>query len=142
MSSPAVPVLFYDGACGVCTRSVRLVLRHDRAKALRFASLGGEHGAALFRRHPELAGIDSMVWVSPAESGREERLLLRSDAALEVARYLGGWWRLLGLLRVVPRRLRDWGYDWFARNRARFGGGPEACTVPGPEERARFLDLA
>jgi predicted DCC family thiol-disulfide oxidoreductase YuxK len=141
MNGPAGPLLFYDGECGVCTRSVRLVLRHDRAGTLRFASLRGEHGAALSRRHPELSGVDSMIWVDQPEGGNRERLLLRSDAALEVARYLGGWWRLFGVLRMVPRRLRDWFYDWFARNRHSFGGRPEACTVPGPEERARFLDL-
>jgi predicted DCC family thiol-disulfide oxidoreductase YuxK len=141
MTGPAGPLLFYDGECGVCTRSVRLVLRHDRSRTLRFASLRGEHGAALFRRHPELIGLDSMVWVDQAENGNRERLLLRSAAALEVARYLGGWWRLFGVLRVVPRRVRDWCYDWFARNRHHFGGGPAACTVPRPEDRARFLDL-
>jgi predicted DCC family thiol-disulfide oxidoreductase YuxK len=141
MTDSAGPLLFYDGECGVCTRSVRLVLRHDRAGPLRFASLRGEHGAALSRRHPELSGVDSMIWVDQPEGGNRERLLLRSDAALEVARYLGGWWRLFGVLRIMPRRLRDWFYDWFARNRHRFAGGPEACTVPGPEERARFLDL-
>ena len=141
MSGPAGPVLFYDGDCGVCTRSVRVVLQHDGTKTLRFASLRGELGAALQRRHPELIGLDSMVWVDEQITGNRERLLVRSDAALEVARYLGGWWRPLGVLRLVPRRLRDWLYDWFARNRHRFGGGPEACTVPGPEERARFLDL-
>jgi predicted DCC family thiol-disulfide oxidoreductase YuxK len=142
MSGPAGPLLFYDGECGVCTRSVRLVLEHDRAKTLRFASLRGEHGAALSRRHPELTGIDSMVWVDESGTGKRERLLVRSDAGLEVARYLGGWWGLFGVLRLVPRRLRDWFYDWFARNRHRFGGGPDACTVPRPEERARFLDLS
>ena len=141
MSGPVGPLLFYDGECGICTRTVRLVLRHDRVKTLRFASLRGEHGAALYRRHPELTGVDSMVWIADAGTGSRERTLIRSDAALEVARYLGGSWGLFAVLRIVPRRLRDWCYDWVARHRHRFGGGPEACTVPRPEERARFLDL-
>ncbi|HEV8357900.1 MAG TPA: DCC1-like thiol-disulfide oxidoreductase family protein [Gemmatimonadales bacterium] len=137
------PVFYYDGDCGVCTRSVRLVLRRDRRRTLRFASLRGPIAEELFTRHPGLRGVDSMLWVEPraAASGGGERVLVRSDAALALARYLGGWWRLFEVFRLVPRRLRDLGYDWFARNRLRFFGPAEECTLPTPEQRSRFLDL-
>ena len=141
MTGGGAPVFFYDGECGVCTRSVELVLRHDRRGALRFASLRGEHGAALLRRHPELSGVDSMFWVEAGASGHGERVLARSDAVLQVARYLGGWWTLLLPVRAVPRSVRDAAYAWFARHRAGLAR-PEACRVPTPEERSRFLDLS
>jgi predicted DCC family thiol-disulfide oxidoreductase YuxK len=137
---PDAPILYYDGECGVCTRSVELVLRYDRRGTLRFASLRGEHGAALLRRHPELTGVDSMFWVEPPGVG-SERVLVRSEAVLQVARYLGGWWNLAVGLRIVPRLLRDAGYAWFARNRSRFAQA-RACRLPTPAERSRFLDLA
>jgi predicted DCC family thiol-disulfide oxidoreductase YuxK len=133
------PVLFYDGECGVCSRSVDLVLRHDRRGELRFASLRGAFGAALLARHPELVGVDSLFWVESAPPGDGERVLDRSEAVLAVARYLGGGWRAAAVLRVIPRSLRDAGYSWFARRRRRFGRSP-ACRVPTPAERSRFLD--
>jgi predicted DCC family thiol-disulfide oxidoreductase YuxK len=136
----AGPVLYYDGECGVCTRSVELVLRHDRRRTLRFASLRGEYGAALLARHPELRGVDSMLWVEPVTGSNAERVLVRSEAVLEVVRYLGGWWRVALASRVIPRALRDAGYAWFARHRGRFGRAT-ACRVPTPAERSRFLDL-
>jgi predicted DCC family thiol-disulfide oxidoreductase YuxK len=135
------PVLYYDGECGVCTRGVELVLRHDRRGTLRFASLRGEFGAALRERHPELEGVDSMFWVESAPAGNGERVLARSEAVLEVVRYLGAWWRLFGVLGLVPRAVRNVCYDWFARNRRRFVAGPAVCRVPTPAERSRFLDL-
>jgi predicted DCC family thiol-disulfide oxidoreductase YuxK len=64
---------------------------------------------------------------------------VKSDAAIRVARYLRGGWRALGLIRVVPRSVRDWAYDAVARNRYRWFGRAEACMVPTPETRARFL---
>ena len=134
------PVFYYDGECGVCSRSVELVLRHDRRGTLRFASLRGDFGAALVARHQELRGVDSMFWVDSGPGGNEERILMRSEAVLAVARYLGGWWRLALAARVIPRALRDAAYAWFARRRWRFGK-PEACRVPTPAERSRFLDL-
>ena len=136
------PVLYYDGECGVCTRSVELVLRHDRRGTLRFASLRGELGAALLARHPELRGVDSMLWVEPMPAENGERVLVRSEAVLAVVRYLGGWWRVALAARAIPRALRDAGYAWFARNRMRFSRSADQCRVPTPAERSRFLDLS
>jgi predicted DCC family thiol-disulfide oxidoreductase YuxK len=134
------PVLLYDGTCGFCADSVQLVLRHDRRRTLRFASLQGVFGTAVRARHPELAQADSVAWVEPAIPGHAERVLLRSDAALRVAAYLGGWFHLMRVAAVLPRRLRDAAYDLVARHRHQLSGDGPSCLVPGPEVRARFLD--
>jgi predicted DCC family thiol-disulfide oxidoreductase YuxK len=134
------PVLFYDGTCGFCAESVQLVLRHDRKGTLRFAPLQGTLGTAIREGHPELDGVDSMVWVEPDGTGTRARVLTRSDAGLRIARYLGGWWRLAGAARLVPRALRNAAYDLIARHRHRLLAGGPACLVPGPEVRTRFLD--
>jgi predicted DCC family thiol-disulfide oxidoreductase YuxK len=134
------PVLLYDGTCGFCAESVQLVLRHDRAGTLRFAALQGAMGAAVRRRHPGLERVDSVVWLEPDGPDGPGRVLTRSDAALRIARYLGGWWHLARVGRLVPRPLRDAAYDLVARHRHRLLAGGPACLVPGPEVRARFLD--
>ena len=91
-------------------------------------------------RHPALAGADSMAWVEPAEAGADERAFVRSAAALRVARYLGGAWTLALGAWLVPRPFRDAAYDLVARHRHRLPGAADACFVPAPEVRARFLD--
>jgi predicted DCC family thiol-disulfide oxidoreductase YuxK len=68
-----------------------------------------------------------------------ERVRVRSDAVLALARYLGGAWRALTIFRLVPRPLRDLAYDVFARHRYRVFGRYSACPIPPPEVRARFL---
>jgi predicted DCC family thiol-disulfide oxidoreductase YuxK len=129
------PLLVYDGDCVLCNRAMRLVLKRDRSRTSRFAPLHGETAAAVLAAHPELRGIDSMIWLD--ENGRA---FTRSAAALAIARHLGGGWAVLGTLaRIVPGSLRDALYDAIARARYRVFGRYDACPVPLPEDRARFL---
>ena len=132
------PVLLYDGECGFCDRTVKFALRRDQGGPLRFATLQGAYGAALVSRHPELAHVDSLVWVEA--NGAVERVWVRSAGALRLARYVGGIWSILaGIAMLVPRPLRDAAYDAFARRRYRWFGTSENCELPTPEERARFI---
>jgi predicted DCC family thiol-disulfide oxidoreductase YuxK len=66
-------------------------------------------------------------------------LRFRSDAALAILAGLGGAWRAAAWLRVIPRPLRDLVYRFVARYRHRWFGRREACRVPTPAERSRFL---
>lgn len=136
------PILLYDGSCGLCARSVQFVLGHERAShALRFATLEGDHGRRARESNPGLANIDSVVWLEPQPNGAAPRVLVRSDAVLAVMRHLGGPWRLLAAIgRIVPRISRDALYRVVARYRYDVFGREQACLLPTPEQRARFLD--
>ncbi len=136
---PAGPVLLYDGLCGFCNRTVQFVLAHDRRGVLRFAPLQGEFARQVQARHPELAGVDSLILVEPDMARHGERVFVRSAGALRVAQYLGGPWRMTTALHIVPRVVRDWAYDLFARHRSRWFGRYETCPLPSPEQRARFI---
>ena len=136
---PEPPVLLYDGLCGFCDHAVQFVLARDRHARLRFAPLQGEFAQGVRERHPELAGVDSLVLVERDARTGHERVYVRSDGALRVAHHLGGAWRLAALLRVVPRALRDLAYDGFARVRYRVFGRHDTCPLPPPAQRSRFL---
>lgn len=131
--SPEHAILLYDGLCGFCDGTVQFILRHDRRGSMRFATLQGELGQQVLAREPSLQGVDSLVLLEG------ERVHVKSEAALRIARYLGGAWTLARVLRIVPRALRDWGYDLFARHRYRLFGRHDSCPIPSPEVRARFL---
>jgi predicted DCC family thiol-disulfide oxidoreductase YuxK len=131
-------VLLYDGECGLCAASVQFVLRHERARTLKFAPLQGRFAEAVRARHRALESLDSMVWVEPTHDGAE-RLYVRSEAALKAAAYLGGAWRLALIGRLVPRALRDTVYDWVARHR-HTAFAPPSCLVPSPDDRQRFIE--
>jgi predicted DCC family thiol-disulfide oxidoreductase YuxK len=135
-------VVLYDGVCGLCSRLVAFLLPRDRARRLRFAPLQGPFAAAALRRHgvtPPEGDPDSIVLVEEAGTPAE-RLVFRSSAALRILGALPGVWPALRLLLAVPRPLRDWVYDRVAKRRYRLFGKLDACAVPSPETRSRFLD--
>ena len=131
-------MVFYDGACGLCHRTVRFAIARDRdGRRFRFAALGSE---AFRRLVPEALrkGLpDSIVVLTP-----DGALLSRSAAIIHILDRIGGPWRLQGrLLALVPRGIRDLGYDGVARVRHRlFRKPPDACPVTPRELRARFED--
>jgi len=134
--------LFYDGDCGFCHRSVRLILSEElntpESLRLRFAPLQGEAFGQLVATRGELdveSLPDSIVLC--CEDGR---LLTQSAAALEIASRLGGLWRGLALaFGVLPRALLDRAYDGIARIRKRLFASPkDACPILPPDLRQRF----
>lgn len=134
------PVLLYDGVCAVCNKTVQTILKHDRQGTMRFAALQSDYGEAAIERYPELKGVDSVILLEPSGVNGDERAYARSTAALKVASYLGGLWKLFLVAYILPRPLRDALYDFVARNRYKVFGKHDSCMLPPPNARARFLD--
>lgn len=128
-------VLFFDGECGFCSRSVRRVHGLDRAGVVDFAPLQGELAAERgFTRYAAKGG-GTMVLL------REEdgRIFLKSEACVMLGRVLGGVWRVMAeVCGVLPRGVRDAIYDGVARNRHLLGGGGGSCEVPEGSLRERM----
>jgi predicted DCC family thiol-disulfide oxidoreductase YuxK len=128
-------VVFYDGTCGLCHRSVRFLLAEDRTgTAFRFAPLKGVRFAESLGGRPDLP--DSVVVHTAAGEA-----LVRSAGLLHALRRLGGLWRVAAAaIGLVPRPLRDGLYDGVARVRYRlFGRAAETCPVLPPDLRSRFV---
>ena len=132
-------LVLFDGVCRFCESAVQWLLERDPGGRLRFASLQGETARRLRGRPPEIpAGVDSIVYVELLD-GRE-RIQLRSAAIVAVCRALPRPPCWVGALAVLPTSVADPAYALFARVRYRVFGKRDACRVPGPEERERFLD--
>lgn len=135
MSASPATILF-DGVCNLCNGFVQFVIQRDQAGQFRFAALQSEAGCQLLAAHglPAPTTPDSVVLLA------EGRTYTQSDAALGILRRLGGGWGLMAaVLRVLPRFVRDAAYRLVARNRYRWFGQQDACWLPTPELKARFL---
>jgi|SRR5262245_13668518 len=140
-NDPAVPafaddkaLLVFDGVCVLCSGLARFILKRDKHLAFRFATAQSPLGQALFRHY----GLDAKEL--------ETNLVLvdgmpcaKLDTVAAVGAQLGGAWRALGLVRLLPRPLADWLYDRVARSRYALFGRTERCMVPSPEWRNRFI---
>jgi predicted DCC family thiol-disulfide oxidoreductase YuxK len=128
-------VVVFDGMCNLCTWSVSFIISHDKHALFRFASIQSPAGRQLCQG----SGIDpdtfnSILLLQRTGARRS------SDAALAIATAFGGPWRLLAVLRIVPRPVRDWVYGSVARHRYRWFGRQAACLVPSAEIRHRFIE--
>lgn len=127
-------IIFFDGVCNLCNASVNFIIDRDKRKVFGFASLQSEFAKQKLASYPLFPALESILLL------KDGRLLVKSDAALEIARHLGGAWPLLAVFRVVPKGIRDSVYNGIARNRYRWFGKRESCRIPTPELKERFLD--
>jgi predicted DCC family thiol-disulfide oxidoreductase YuxK len=134
MKSPDKIVLF-DGVCNLCNRSVQFILKKDKRKQFRFASLQGSFGQTVLKKYNLPAdNFNSFLLLE------NEIIYTRSTAALRLFRHLGGGWQLFYVFIILPKLLRDSIYEWIARNRYKWFGKRSECMIPGPDVRNRFLD--
>ncbi|HYT56861.1 MAG TPA: thiol-disulfide oxidoreductase DCC family protein [Verrucomicrobiae bacterium] len=127
-------LVLFDGVCNLCTASVQFIIRHDRAAIFYFAPLQSEIGREICRSQGlDPADVQTFVLISRG------RMLVRSDAAIEVVSRFGCAWKFLTVLRLIPRVARDWIYSVVARNRYRWFGRTDACMIPTPDVKVRFL---
>ena len=127
-------IILFDEQCSLCSECVRFVITRDRNARFAFASLQSEIGQRLKQDHgmaPEY--MSTMVLIE------DDRVLTRSEAALRIAWHVGGLWKMTVLVRVVPRVVRDWGYQVIARNRYRWFGKREVCWASHRAFASRFL---
>lgn len=127
-------VILFDGVCNLCNSSINFIIDRDSKKLFRYASLQSDFGEHVKTQFGRSADLDSVLLL------QGDRLLQKSDAALEIARQLDGLWPALAVFKVIPRAIRDAVYSWIARNRYRWFGKQDACRIPTPDLRALFLD--
>ncbi len=132
MKSDSAIVLF-DGVCNFCNSSINFIIKRDQKGYFKFAPLQSEIAQKLVgdktKPMPE-----SVILI---ENGRTYD---RSSAALRIAKKLNVLWPLLYIFIIVPKPIRDAVYNLIGRNRYKWFGKTEACMIPTPEVRSRFLD--
>lgn len=129
------PLILFDGVCNLCSGSVQFIIRRDPQRLFRFASLQSELGQS-FLKQAQLPPVELQTLLL-VENGK---IYKRSTAALRIARRLRGAWKLLYGLIIIPPFIRNFIYNWVARNRYRWFGKKESCWIPTPELRELFLD--
>lgn len=128
-------VLFFDGDCVFCKTSLRRVVAYDKQRRIEFAPLQGKLAHEMgFQGNAAING--TMVLLREADG----RVFTRSDALIELAYALGGWWRLTTITRFIPKCLRDWVYRRIANNRYRLMGKSITCSMPDPELLKRLRE--
>ncbi len=137
--STAKNIVFFDGVCSFCNRSIDFLIRHDKHGQLHYAPLQGETYAQLQAQHPELESAKSMILAQQQAGESSLRISIRSSAVLRALALLPRPWCWARFLLVIPRFIRDTVYLAIARVRYKLFGRRETCRIPTAEERGLFL---
>lgn len=128
------PILLFDGVCNFCNGTVNFIIRHDKKELFLFAALQSDRGKELLQQlnHNNTLS-DSVTFLYKGKT------YTRSNAVLQVCKLLGGIWSVLLVAYVIPRFIRDAIYNYIAAHRYKWFGKRDACMVPSPSVRKRFL---
>ena len=126
-------IILFDGTCAFCERSVRLIATRDNGYFQFGASQNPEGRALLERFGTSREASKSIILIEG------DRIYLRSEAVLRIARRMRAPWNYAGVFLWVPRPLRDLVYSFVAAVRMRIAGKSNACEIPPPEIRQRLI---
>ena len=123
-------ILFFDGECGLCNRTIQLILKHEKDSTLKFSSLQSSFAEKTFAEMNDGNFGDSILLYSNG------RIYSKSTAALFLIPFLKWYFKPLVVFWLIPKYLRDLIYDLIARNRKRFF---TSCSITNANEDNRFL---
>lgn len=134
-------VILFDGLCNLCNGSVNFILKRDKDKKYKFASLQSEIGIELCKQHNidtnvlarSVGGVDSIIFI------KNDKVFIKSAAVLEILKDLPIGWRVFRSGIILPKVIRDWLYDLIAKHRYRIFGKKDECPIPSEDVQDRFL---
>ena len=118
-------LIIFDGVCNFCTGSVNFIKKRDSRAVFGFAPMQTRYGQSLIQKYsvPDVRA-DTLILI------KNGRCYLSTDAALEIIKDLSGLWFLFRVFEIVPRPLRDYFYNAFARKRYKLFGKRDTCMLP------------
>lgn len=128
-------IILFDGVCNLCDSSIQFIIKHDKKDIFRFVALQSEIGLEIINHIGiDTSKIDSILLYEPGKA-----YYYKAQAALKIAKELGGIYTAISWFSILPTFLTNMIYDYIAKNRYKWYGKKEACMIPTPELKAKFL---
>ena len=128
-------IVFFDGVCNLCNRSVNFLIKHDKKGVLKFASLQSAFAKNFLPKSLlDSEALDSILFYT------DGKYYEKSNAILKLCKTLGSFFYVFQLGYLLPPFLRNGVYTLIANNRYRWFGTTAHCSVPATDLKDRFLD--
>lgn len=132
-------IVFFDGYCGLCSKAVNFIIKHDKNKKFKYSPLQGEFIKTISfnndkHKVKDIINLDTIcLYNGPS-------LFIKTQAWRIILKELGGGYRLLYYLSyLLPAIILDQFYDLIAKNRYAFFGRLPHCRVPSETEKDLFV---
>lgn len=128
-------IILFDGVCNLCDATVQFLIKRDTKDVFRFVAIQSDLGQDIIKHIGiDISKTDSIILYEPGTA-----YYYKAEAALKIGKELGGLYSLLNIFNVVPKALSNSIYDFVARNRYKWYGKRDACMIPTPQMKAKFL---
>jgi len=127
------PIILFDGICNLCNGTVDFLLKKDRKKQFKFASLQSNAGKLLIQKFHISNETDSVIFI------KSNKVYTESDAIIEILDMLNYPWKLGIIVKIFPKKIRDGFYRSISNNRYRWFGKREKCRIPRLAEKEFFI---
>jgi predicted DCC family thiol-disulfide oxidoreductase YuxK len=128
-----VPIVLFDGVCNFCNFWVNFLIDQDKSKKFKFAAYQSDIGQSLLTSAGYTQMPESVMFIYKGKS------YTSSSAVLSIAREMPHFWKLLYVFILIPPFIRNPLYNWVAKNRYKWFGKQDACRIPTPDIKSRFL---
>jgi len=126
------PILFYDGNCGFCNRSIQFILAQERNEEIHFCALQ----SPLAQKELECAEINTQD-LSTIYFKRQAIILSKSSAVFAILPFLKWYWQPLRIFQYMPKKWTDNLYNFIAKRRMKLASS--FCVIPSARQMERFL---
>lgn len=128
-------IILFDGVCNLCSVSVQFIIERDHDNIFKFASLQSNYGQEVLKKHQlPSEDFDSFILLE------NNQIYQRSTAALKVAKQLSWPLKAMYVFIIIPPFIRNFVYNFIAKNRYKWFGKKNECWLPTPDLKAKFLD--
>ena len=116
-------VIIFDVDCLLCNRFVQIVSLIDKKDSIYFTRLSGKTANYILSNNKNLVDVDSIIFYLNGN------IYIKSDAVIRISKSLGFPYNMMSIFKIFPRSIRDFFYDFVARNRYKFFGKANKCLI-------------
>lgn len=129
-------IILFDGVCNLCDSAVQMIIKYDKKDIFRFVALQSDLGQKIIQHLGiDTQKTDSIILYQPGFA-----YFFKSEAALEIAKNLGGIFYFATLFSIIPASFNNSIYDYIAKNRYKWFGKKQSCMIPTKGLQAKFLE--
>ena len=128
-------IIFFDGVCNVCDKTVDFIITKDKKNEFFYSSLQSDFSKRFFKSKNQKLNLESIVVYT------EDKFLYKSRGMIYILKNLVGFPRIIGLLlNIFPKFISDYFYSLFAKYRYKLFGKMDVCKIPTENHFSRFYE--